>query len=137
MIKQYERFSRKLGESDSATLAAKANLDALSQEYADSSAEVKKPEGQLSIPFTYIKKNYGSDQYDNETAIMEVDVDWDESTLGYSITHHVPDMHLIDPAEGNGTEDDFWEDIVYIEVKDKLEAMGISVEALSWGGLWT
>ena len=32
--KQYERFSRELGESDSATLAAKANLDALSQEYA-------------------------------------------------------------------------------------------------------
>ena len=47
-IRQYERFSRELGESDSATLAAKANLDALSQEYADSSAEVKKLEGQLA-----------------------------------------------------------------------------------------
>ena len=42
--KQYERFARELGESDSATLAAKANLDALSQEYAESSAEVKKLE---------------------------------------------------------------------------------------------
>lgn len=45
--KQYERFARELGESDSATIAAKANLDALTAEYAESSAEVKKLEGQL------------------------------------------------------------------------------------------
>ena len=46
--KQYEAFQRELGESDSATIAAKANLDALSREYAESSAEVKKLEGQLT-----------------------------------------------------------------------------------------
>lgn len=46
--KQYERFSRELGESDSATIAAKANMDALAQEYEESSAEVKKLEGQLT-----------------------------------------------------------------------------------------
>jgi len=90
----------------------------------------------FSIPFTYIKKKYGNDQYDDGTAIMEVDVDWDESNLGYSITHHVPDMHLIDPAEGNGTEENFWEYPVYFEVKDELESMGIPAEALSNGGLW-
>lgn len=46
--KQYERFSRELGESDSATIAAKVNMDALTQEYEESSAEVKKLEGQLT-----------------------------------------------------------------------------------------
>ncbi|MCI6377840.1 MAG: phage tail tape measure protein [Clostridiales bacterium] len=55
--KQYERFSRELGESDSATLAAKANLDALSQEYADSSAEVKKLEGQLAANTKSLQNN--------------------------------------------------------------------------------
>ena len=55
--KQYERFARELGESDSATLAAKANLDALSQEYADSSAEVKKLEGQLAANTKSLQNN--------------------------------------------------------------------------------
>ena len=54
---QYERFSRELGESDSATLAAKANLDALSQEYAESSAEVKKLEGQLAANTKSLQNN--------------------------------------------------------------------------------
>ena len=55
--KQYERFSRELGESDSAMLAAKANLDALTQEYADSSAEVKKLEGQLAANTKSLQNN--------------------------------------------------------------------------------
>ncbi len=55
--KQYERFARELGESDSATLVAKANLDALSQEYADSSAEVKKLEGQLAANTKSLQNN--------------------------------------------------------------------------------
>lgn len=55
--KQYERFARELGESDSATLAAKANLDALSQEYAESSAEVKKLEGQLAANTKSLQNN--------------------------------------------------------------------------------
>ena len=55
--KQYERFSRELGESDSATLAAKANLDALSEEYAQSSAEVKKLEGQLAANAKTLQNN--------------------------------------------------------------------------------
>ncbi len=96
----------------------------------------KKDHYHFSISFTYIKKNYGNDQYDDGTAIMEVDVDWDEAALGYRITHYVPDMYLIDPAEGNGTEDDFWQDTVYYEVKNKLAAIGISEEALKWGGMY-
>ena len=55
--KQYERFSRELGESDSATLATKANLDALSQEYAESSVEVKKLEGQLAANTKSLQNN--------------------------------------------------------------------------------
>ena len=55
--KQYKCFARELGESDSATLAAKANLDALSQEYAESSAEVKKLEGQLAANTKSLQNN--------------------------------------------------------------------------------
>ena len=55
--KQYERFSRELGESDSATIAAKANMDALAQEYEESSAEVKKLEGQLTANTKGLRNN--------------------------------------------------------------------------------
>lgn len=55
--KQYERFSRELGESDSATIAAKANMDALTQEYAESSTEVKKLEGQLATNTKSLRNN--------------------------------------------------------------------------------
>lgn len=56
-VKQYERFSRELGESDSATIAAKANMDALTQEYEESSAEVKKLEGQLTANTKSLRNN--------------------------------------------------------------------------------
>ncbi len=55
--KQYEAFQRELGDADSATIAAKANLDALSQEYAESSAEVKKLEGQLAANTKSLQNN--------------------------------------------------------------------------------
>lgn len=55
--KQYEAFQRELGESDSATIAAKANLDALSQEYTESAAEVKKLEGQLAAITKSLQNN--------------------------------------------------------------------------------
>ena len=55
--KQYEQFSRELGESDSATIAAKANMDALAQEYEESSAEVKKLEGQLTANTKSLRNN--------------------------------------------------------------------------------
>ena len=38
-------------------IAAKANLDALSQEYAESSAEVKKLEGQLAVNTKSLQNN--------------------------------------------------------------------------------
>ncbi len=55
--RQYELYARTLGESDSATIAAKANLDALSEEYAQSSAEVKKLEGQLAANSKTLQNN--------------------------------------------------------------------------------
>jgi TP901 family phage tail tape measure protein len=55
--RQYEAFQRELGESDSATIAAKDNLDALSQEYMESSAEVKKLEGQLAVNTKSLQNN--------------------------------------------------------------------------------
>lgn len=42
----YKQYKTSLGETDSATIAAKANLDAVKVEYRNSTAEVKKLEGQ-------------------------------------------------------------------------------------------
>jgi TP901 family phage tail tape measure protein len=42
----YNHYKQTLGEADSATIAAKANLDSVKVEYRDSAAEVKKLEGQ-------------------------------------------------------------------------------------------
>ncbi len=43
----YEGYRDSLGETDSATIAAKQNLEAYQQEYADATAEVTKLEGQV------------------------------------------------------------------------------------------
>lgn len=43
----YEGYLDSLGETDSATIAAKQNLEAYQQEYADATAEVTKLEGQV------------------------------------------------------------------------------------------
>ena len=45
---QVRTYSATLGENDSATIAAKANLDALKAEYRNSCAEVKKLTGQIT-----------------------------------------------------------------------------------------
>jgi len=43
---QYKSYVQTLGDSDSATIAAKANLDALKAEYSESAAELRKLAGQ-------------------------------------------------------------------------------------------
>ncbi len=88
----------------------------------------------FSIPFEYIEKDNGDDNFDIAEAVMEVDVDWDESEHGYKTSYYCPDMYKIDPAEGNGDERDFYEDIVEPIVLSRLESMGITAEAL-YGGL--
>lgn len=91
----------------------------------------------FTIPFEYIKKNYGNDNYDIAITNMEVDVQWSDSEKGYVISYYIPDMHLIDPSEGNGDEDELYEYAVEQIVLDKLESMGITEEILVNGiGHW-
>lgn len=97
----------------------------------------KKDRYHFSIPFEYIKKNLGNDNYDIAVTKMEVDVKWSDSELGYIISYHVPKMHLIKRSEGNGTEADFYNYDVEPIVLDKLRALGITAEALVGGtGTW-
>lgn len=84
----------------------------------------------FSIPFEYIKKNYGNGKYDIDTAIMEVSVQWDDACCGYKMAHNCPDMYKIDPSEGNGDEDEFFEYEVRFAVEDLLDRMGIGCTAI-------
>lgn len=97
------------------------------EEYMDS---LKKDDHyHFSIPFTYIKKRLGNDEYEDGTAVMEVDIDWDAAQHGYTASHYVPDMDQIDPNEGNGDEEQIWNDIIYFKVTERLSSMGIPAEA--------
>lgn len=84
----------------------------------------------FSIPFEYIQKNYGDDNYDMAIAYMEVDVIWDDAEQGYQMYYSCSDEYLIDPNEGNGSLEDFWEYDVEDEVRDELESYGIYTEAI-------
>lgn len=84
----------------------------------------------FSILFEYIKKNYGDGNYDIGTAQMEIDVNWDDMCCGYRITHSCPDMYKIDPNEGNGDENEFYDNCVEQIVLEKLEELGIGSTAL-------
>lgn len=53
----YKGLADTLGETDSATIAAKQNLEQAEQEYADASAEVKKLEGQLKANTKTLQNN--------------------------------------------------------------------------------
>lgn len=87
----------------------------------------------FSIPFEYIVKLYDNDECDVDEAVMEVDVDWDDSEHGYKVSYECPDMYKIDPAEGNGDEDEIYENIVESDVLRQLESMGITCEAMVGG----
>ena len=87
----------------------------------------------FSVPFEYIAKNYGNDEYDIAEAVMEVDVDWDDSEHGYRISFNCPDMYKIDPAEGNGSEEEFYDSAVEPVVLGELDSMGITSEARVFG----
>lgn len=87
----------------------------------------------FTMPFRYIKKNYGNDVYDDGIANMEIDVRWDADEHGYRITHHVPEMNSIDPAEGNGSEDEFYENDVEPRVLEKLLELDIDCLSLIGG----
>ncbi len=83
----------------------------------------------FSVPFEYIEKNYGNGEYDIANAVMEVDVNWDDYEHGYRISFYCPDMYKIDPAEGNGSEESFYDSVVEDVVLGQLDSMGITSEA--------
>ncbi|KAB3527099.1 hypothetical protein [Alkaliphilus serpentinus] len=84
----------------------------------------------FTYSFEYIAKNYGNDNYDIDTANMEVKVNWDESQMGYVISYSVPEMYKIDPSQGNGSETEFYESDVYWRLMSDLGSIGIGAEAI-------
>lgn len=87
----------------------------------------------FSIPFEYIKRHLGDDEVEMGTTNMEVDVRWDYDEHSYRITYYVPEMDLIDPAEGNGNEDEFYQAAVEPIVLDRLLDLDIGYSALVGG----
>ena len=82
----------------------------------------------FSYPFEYIAKNHGDDNYDIDTATMDVRVEWNDSQAGYEMSYDVPDMHKIDPAQGNSDAEGFYEYDVYRRLIADLDALGIGSE---------
>lgn len=64
---------------------------------------------------------------------MEVDVTWNDRDLGYDVNHYVPDMAMIDPAEGNSDEEGFYTYAVRDILLDELESLGVVEEAIVAG----
>lgn len=78
--------------------------------------------------FEYIAKNHGNDNYDIDTADMVVQVKWDDSAAGYTMTYDVTETYKIDAAEGNGDAESFYESAVYSRLESDLDARGIGVD---------
>lgn len=84
----------------------------------------------FSYEFEYIEKNHGNDQYDIGTATMNVEVHWDDAQDGYVISYDVPDMHKIDPGQGNGDAASFWDYDVETRALLDLAARGIHADSI-------
>lgn len=85
----------------------------------------------LTYQFEYIAKNYGNDNYDIDTADMVVSVEWSDAQFGYVISYDVPDMHKIDPGQGNSDADGFYEHWVYSRLMADLGSLGIGPELIA------
>lgn len=85
----------------------------------------------FSYSFEYIAKNHGNDNYDIDTATMEVRVEWSDSQLGYVFSYDVPDMYKIDPAQGNSDAEGFYEHDVYWRLLADLANMGIGSDLIA------
>ena len=86
----------------------------------------------FSYPFEYIAKNHGDDNYDIDTATMDVRVEWNDSQAGYEMSYDVPDMHKIDPAQGNSDAEGFYDSDVYWRLIADLDALGIGSELIAF-----
>ena len=82
----------------------------------------------FSYQFEYIAINHGNDNYDIDTATMNVRVQWNDSEAGYEISYDVPDLHKIDASQGNSDAEGFYEHDVYWRVIADLESLGIGSE---------
>jgi len=78
--------------------------------------------------FEYIAKNHGNDVYDIGTATMVVRVEWSDLQAGYEASYDVPEMHKIDPSEGNSGAEGFYETDVYSRLISDLDGLGIGFE---------
>lgn len=85
----------------------------------------------FTYSFEYIARNHGNDEYDIDTATMVVTVVWDDSHAGYLISYDVPEMDKIDPAQGNGDADSFYEYDVSARLTDDLDGLGIGFELIA------
>lgn len=82
----------------------------------------------FAYSFEYIAKNHGNDRYDIDTATMNVRVEWNDSEAGYEASYDVPDMHKIDPDQGNSDASGFYEHDVYWQLIPDLDTLGIGSE---------
>lgn len=85
----------------------------------------------FTYPFEYIVKNYGNDEYDVDTADMVVQVEWSDAQAGYVVSYDVPDIHKIDPAQGNSDADGFYESDVHWRLTTDLGSFGIGPELIA------
>ena len=59
---------------------------------------------------------------------MNVRVEWKDSDAGYEASYDVPDMHKIDPDQGNIDASGIYEHDVYSQRIPDLDALGIGSE---------
>ena len=88
----------------------------------------------FSYTFEYIAANHGNDNYDIEAATMNVNLSWSEAEDGYNVVYDVPEMHKIDPAQGNGDARNFYDDVVYERLMADLARRGIEPTDLVGAG---
>lgn len=67
-----------------------------------------------------------------EVALLE-DITNMAMKMAKAASYYVPEMYLIDPAQGNSDADEFYEYSVQNEVLARLDSMGITSEALVFG----
>lgn len=85
----------------------------------------------FSYPFVYIAKNLGDDRYEDGMETMEVRVEWDDAQAGYVISYSVPNMHKIDPSQGNSDAQGFYDYAVYDRLMSDLAGLGIGPELIA------
>ena len=63
---------------------------------------------------------------------MGVRVEWDDSNAGYVVSYDVPrSMYKIDPAQGNGDPQEFYEQDVDWRLTNDLVSFGIGSELMA------